>query len=276
MSDHFQPMPELPAEQYEALRNDIMDKGVQMPVIKDQYGRIVDGNHRAAIAAELGINYPVVVITVDDDDDAMDRAVALNCSRRHLTREQVRDIIGHEIRRRTRDSDRAIARRVGCSPSTVGAVRAALCQAEAEIAAEAKRREEERAEEIRAEKRRQLEELEKQVVTEINDLQGRIAMTALMQHREGANWQTVGDVLERMTWHQLREADHWLADRELFGRLLGTGFDEIRSWQCDADCAVCDDRHRQWRDAHPERVYRWADPEVSNLDTSTADPQAVV
>jgi hypothetical protein len=58
-----------------------------------------------------------------DDDDAIDLAVTLNCARRHLTREQVRDVITNEIARRPGDSDRAIARRVGCSPSTVGAVR---------------------------------------------------------------------------------------------------------------------------------------------------------
>ena len=35
----------------------------------------------------------------------------------------MRHVIEHELARRPDDSDRAIARRVGCSPSTVGAVR---------------------------------------------------------------------------------------------------------------------------------------------------------
>ncbi|MCD4525227.1 helix-turn-helix domain-containing protein [Nocardioides sp. cx-173] len=53
----------------------------------------------------------------------MDLALRLNCARRHLTREQRRELIRTEIVRRPDDSDRAIARRIGCSPSTVGAVR---------------------------------------------------------------------------------------------------------------------------------------------------------
>lgn len=125
MTEIIQPMPPLSAEEFDALRSDIATNGVVLvPVIKDQHGRIIDGNHRAAIATELGIDYPVRVVEVTDDADAWDRAVALNCARRHLTREQTRTIIATEIRRRPEDSDRAIARRVGCSPTSVGAVRA--------------------------------------------------------------------------------------------------------------------------------------------------------
>ena len=94
-----------------------------MPITVDQHGRVVDGNNRAAIAAELGIDCPRVVVEVADDDAAIDMALTLNCARRHLTQEQKRQLIRAELSRRADDSDRAIARRVGCSPSTVGAVR---------------------------------------------------------------------------------------------------------------------------------------------------------
>lgn len=120
----IQPMPDLAPEQFDALRSDIEANGVLVPVIKDQHGRILDGNNRSAIAAELGIDYPVTVVEVADDADAWDKAVTLNCSRRHMTREQVRAVVAAEIVRRPEDSDRAIAKRVGCSPSTVGTVRA--------------------------------------------------------------------------------------------------------------------------------------------------------
>lgn len=119
-------MPDLSAEQLDALRADIAANGVLVPVVKDQHGRIIDGNHRVAIAAELDIDYPITVLEVADDDDAITRAVSLNCTRRHLTREQVRNIIANEIRRCPDDSDRAIAGRVGCSPTTVGTVRCAV------------------------------------------------------------------------------------------------------------------------------------------------------
>lgn len=122
-ADIFQPMPELTPEQYGALRADIAENGVVNPVVLDQYGRILDGHNRVQIAESLGIEYPTIVQAVESDEDAMNKAVALNCARRHLTREQQREVIRKEILRRPGDSDRAIARRVGCSPTTVGRVR---------------------------------------------------------------------------------------------------------------------------------------------------------
>ena len=119
----FQPMPPLDPAQYDALRADIAEHGIVQPVVVDQHGRILDGNNRVQIARDLGIDYAVVVERVTDEDDAYDRAVTLNCARRHMTREQQREVIRREIARRPDDSDRAIARRVGCSPSTVGTVR---------------------------------------------------------------------------------------------------------------------------------------------------------
>ena len=84
MSTAIQPMPELPPEQLDSLRADIAANGVLVPVVVDQHGRILDGNHRAAIALDLGIDYPTVTVAVTDDADAWDKAVSLNCARRHL------------------------------------------------------------------------------------------------------------------------------------------------------------------------------------------------
>jgi hypothetical protein len=119
----FQPMPELTTEQYDALKSDISVHGIVVPIVVDQYDRVLDGHNRFRIAAELKIDCPREIHHVVDDDEAADLAVTLNCARRHLTREQVREVIAGELARRPCDSDRAIARRVGCSPSTVGAVR---------------------------------------------------------------------------------------------------------------------------------------------------------
>jgi len=116
-------MPPLSPEQYDALKADIMKNGIRLPVVKDQHGRVIDGNNRAAIADELGIHVPVEIITIADDEAAYETALTLNCARRHLTREQIRALIGTEIRRRPGDSDRAIARRIGCDHKTVGSVR---------------------------------------------------------------------------------------------------------------------------------------------------------
>jgi len=119
----IQPMPPLSAEQESSLRDAIGRNGVAVPITVDQHGRILDGHNRFRIAAELGIDCPRVVQFVADDDDALDRAVELNCARRHLTQEQVREVVAAEIDRRPDQSDRQIARRVGCSPTTVGTVR---------------------------------------------------------------------------------------------------------------------------------------------------------
>jgi len=119
----FQPMPELTTEQYDALKADISLHGIVVPIVVDQYDRVLDGHNRFRIAAELKIDCPREVHHVVDDDEAADLAVTLNCARRHLTREQVREVIAGELTRRPGDSDRAIARRVGCDHKTVGAVR---------------------------------------------------------------------------------------------------------------------------------------------------------
>jgi len=119
----FQPMPELSVEQYGALKADIVLRGIVVPIVVDQHGRILDGHNRVRISEELAVECPREIHHVLDDDEAADLAVTLNCARRHLSREQAREVIAGEIARRPDDSDRAIARRVGCSPSTVGAVR---------------------------------------------------------------------------------------------------------------------------------------------------------
>ena len=119
----FQPMPHLSPEQYSALKSDIEANSIIVPIVVDQHGRIIDGHNRKQIADQLGIVCPSEVHQVADDAEAENLAVTLNCARRHLSREQVRKIVRNEIERCPDDSDRAIARRVGCSPSTVGSVR---------------------------------------------------------------------------------------------------------------------------------------------------------
>jgi len=119
----IQPMPPLSPEQYDALKGDIMKNGIRVPVVVDQHGRVLDGHNRRQIADELGIHVPVEIITIASDEAAYDTALSLNCARRHLTLEQIRALIGTEIRRRPGDSDRAIARRIGCDHKTVGSVR---------------------------------------------------------------------------------------------------------------------------------------------------------
>jgi ParB-like chromosome segregation protein Spo0J len=122
-SKPYQLLPPLTAEELAALRDDIAANGVMVPIIVDQHGVIIDGHHRQHIAAELGIPCPKVVREFATDEERREFALGLNLKRRHLTREQMRELIASECERTPDASDREIARRLGCSPSTVGAVR---------------------------------------------------------------------------------------------------------------------------------------------------------
>jgi ParB-like chromosome segregation protein Spo0J len=124
VTDRYQLLPRLSDDEYAALQDDIQQHGVLVPIVYDQHGNVLDGHHRLAIVRELGIEtYPTEVREVADDDAARQIAWTLNLSRRHLTREQKRELIAAELDVRPGDSDRAIARRLRCSPSTVGSVR---------------------------------------------------------------------------------------------------------------------------------------------------------
>ncbi len=105
----FQVMPPLSAEEYAALRDDIAERGIVVPVVVDQHGRLLDGHHRRQIADELQIDCPIEVRQVTDDEDARNVAFTLNLARRHLSREQRRELIAREAAARPGDSDRASA-----------------------------------------------------------------------------------------------------------------------------------------------------------------------
>lgn len=253
MEQTIQPMPPLTAEQLEALRADIEEHGVLVPVTVDQHGRIIDGNNRFSIASELGIDCPRRVVEIADDDHAHDLALTLNCARRHLTQEQRRTLIRNELVRRWEDSDRAIARRIGCSPTTVGTVRA-------EFVAEA-------------------EERDAAIRELVREARMNTAVAAIQLHacggkdESGRPWQSVGDLLERLMRASCEKgSDKQLVD-SMWSSTFGVLFDQVRGWVCGADCEVCDDFDRQWRHDHPGQVWRHTDPPedwsplLSNLDT---------
>lgn len=122
----YQVMPPLTPEELATLEADIRTRGVLVPVVVDQHGNTIDGHNRAAIAHRLGIAYPTETREVPDDEHARDLAYTLNLNRRHLTRDQKRDLIAAEITRRPDDTDRAIGRRLACDHKTVGSVRREL------------------------------------------------------------------------------------------------------------------------------------------------------
>ena len=94
----YQLLPALSETEYAALRESIAEHGIRVPIEVDEDGNILDGHHRAAIAEELGIDCPQVVVSNFDTETAK-RTVALllNLSRRHLTRQQKREVIAASI-----------------------------------------------------------------------------------------------------------------------------------------------------------------------------------
>src|SRR5260370_20257537 len=118
--EKYQLLPELPPEQFDALKADIAERGVIVAVVVDEFGAILDGHNRAKACRELGINdYPVEVRSGLSEPEKRVLARNLNALRRHLTREQVRALIADLLRDTPDWSNRRIAGGPGLDHKTV-------------------------------------------------------------------------------------------------------------------------------------------------------------
>lgn len=117
VSEQFQVMDPLQPHDLAALRESIRERGVLVPVVVDQHGRIIDGHNRRALAAELRVACPEQVVEVVDKQDAAALAWDLNTARRQMTREQRASAV-LALRRRG-FSLRAIAEQTGQSATSV-------------------------------------------------------------------------------------------------------------------------------------------------------------
>ncbi len=84
MAEKYQLFDPLRPEEYAALKADIDKHGVLVPVELDQDGNILDGHNRAAIAAELGREYPTVVRSFASEAEKREHVLKINLLRRHL------------------------------------------------------------------------------------------------------------------------------------------------------------------------------------------------
>ncbi len=78
-------LPPLTPGELAALRADIAEHGVLVPVVVDEAGNIIDGHARVAIATEMAIPYPQEVRAGLSEAEKRIEAVVLNLARRHLT-----------------------------------------------------------------------------------------------------------------------------------------------------------------------------------------------
>jgi DNA-binding CsgD family transcriptional regulator len=113
----------LDPETYAGLKANIAVNGVQVPVVKDEDGYILDGFARAKIAKELGYECPSVTVTGLSEQEKRSQVRALNLARRHLDHIAKREIIADELKENPDKSNRWIAKSLGVDHKTVGSVR---------------------------------------------------------------------------------------------------------------------------------------------------------
>jgi len=119
----YQLLPPLDADTYAGLKANIAVNGVQVPIVRDEKGYILDGFARAKIAKELGYECPSVTVKGLSDQEKRSQVRALNLARRHLDYQAKRQIIADEIKENPDRSNRWIARSLGVHHATVIAVR---------------------------------------------------------------------------------------------------------------------------------------------------------
>ncbi len=91
--ENYQIMPDLTEQEYEALKENIAERGVVGPIEFDEDGNCLDGYNRLKACNELGImDYPKVIQAGLNEEEKDERAYTLNLARRHLTHEQKIDV----------------------------------------------------------------------------------------------------------------------------------------------------------------------------------------
>jgi len=121
----YQVMPELDSGEYERLKDDIAEHGIEYPIIIDGSGEIIDGHHRYKAWVDLGRDPDDLPTRVVDDTDAENyhRAYRSNLLRRDLTdgtkREVVKQYLLEHPDRVAEDTQQAIASDLGVDPATV-------------------------------------------------------------------------------------------------------------------------------------------------------------
>lgn len=122
----YQFLPPLSDAEYEALREDIAQNGMRHPILVDEKGKILDGHHRARIAAELGFKPERETLHGLTEVEKRDVAFKMNVARRHLDTAAKRAVVVASLKADPRLSDRQHARRTGSTHPTVAGIRAEL------------------------------------------------------------------------------------------------------------------------------------------------------
>jgi ParB-like chromosome segregation protein Spo0J len=123
----YQEFDPLTPEEFAALERSILDRGVEVAIVFDEDGNVLDGHHRLAICKKHGVtDYPTTVRAGLSEDEKRDFAQSLNMARRSLSRDQKQNQIRNRLKRNPQHSDRLIAQAMGVDHKTVGRIRAEM------------------------------------------------------------------------------------------------------------------------------------------------------
>ena len=125
----YQLLPDLEQHAFAALKRNILEKGVLIPIERDELGALLDGHHRLRALEELRAeghhvaDPPVLIRAGLTEAEKRAHVRALNLHRRHLTATQRRQVIAEQLGDTPDASDRVIAKRLAVSHTTVAMVR---------------------------------------------------------------------------------------------------------------------------------------------------------
>lgn len=117
----YQFLPPLSEEEYEALKADIANRGVLVPIEYDEQGNILDGHHRVRACQELGIKeWPSVIRLNMSENEKKEHVLLLNLNRRQITKEQKKQI-ALNLRKEDQEywTQERLARVLGVSQPTI-------------------------------------------------------------------------------------------------------------------------------------------------------------
>jgi len=127
LKQKYQVLPPMPPEQFAALKADIAERGVLVPIDVDEEGHILDGHHRYRACVDLKItDFSTIVRPGMSEEDRRMFARKSNMLRRHLTREQVRQLIAEQLKDTPNWANSRIAQALGVDDKTVATVRSQM------------------------------------------------------------------------------------------------------------------------------------------------------
>jgi site-specific DNA-methyltransferase (adenine-specific) len=109
----YQIMPDLTPEAFADLKASIAERGVDIPIIVDDEGNIIDGWHRQRACDELGIFCPREVRHFDSEEEKLELAVTANAKRRQLNLEGKRALVAAYLKLDPTINDNWLAEMIG-------------------------------------------------------------------------------------------------------------------------------------------------------------------